>query len=98
MPASFINRISRSSSGLLTAGPNHHQRIMILASSGGRTNERCKSFTLGVWACPNDPKATMIRIVAQENRRWKRESDDLTIVLAGFFMSFSMELNITLFD
>src|SRR2546430_10300013 len=35
MPPAFMRRISRSSSGLVTAGPNHHQRIMIRASSGG---------------------------------------------------------------
>jgi len=40
----FITRISRSSSGFVTAGPNHHQRIMILASLGGRFNERCSSL------------------------------------------------------
>src|SRR2546429_2203395 len=38
MPPSFIRRISRSSSDLVTDDPNHHQRIMILASSGGRSN------------------------------------------------------------
>src|SRR6266404_460339 len=41
MPPSFIIRISRSISGLVTDGPNHHQRIMILASSGGLTNDCC---------------------------------------------------------
>src|SRR5262245_48568906 len=45
MPPSFIKRISRSSSALVTDGPNHHQRIMIRASSGGRSNPRCRSVT-----------------------------------------------------
>src|SRR5215469_4777960 len=35
MPPAFIMRISFSSSALLTPGPNHHQRIMMRASSGG---------------------------------------------------------------
>src|SRR5437773_6985181 len=35
MPACFMVRNSRSNSGLMTAGPNHHQRIMILQSGGG---------------------------------------------------------------
>src|SRR5215475_9425949 len=39
MPPSFMSRISRSSSGLVTAGPNHHQRIMMRASSGGLRKE-----------------------------------------------------------
>jgi hypothetical protein len=39
MPASFMARSSRSSSGLSTAGPNHHQRIMIRLVSGGRLKE-----------------------------------------------------------
>src|SRR5215470_1411860 len=43
MPPSFIRRISRSSSGLVTAGPNHHQRIMMRASSGGLRNEDLRS-------------------------------------------------------
>src|ERR1051326_1822953 len=43
MPPSFIRRISRSSSDLVTEDPNHHQRIMILASSGGRSNPRWSS-------------------------------------------------------
>src|SRR5881398_1802782 len=34
-PPAFMARISRSSSGLATAGPNHHQRIMGRASGGG---------------------------------------------------------------
>src|SRR5215813_11530845 len=43
MPPSFIRRISRSSSGLVTAGPNHHQRIMMRASSGGLRKEDLRS-------------------------------------------------------
>src|SRR5262249_46176720 len=43
MPPSFIARISRSSSGFVTAGPNHHQRIMMRASSGGFAKDRCSS-------------------------------------------------------
>src|SRR6185369_13716268 len=43
MPPSFIKRISRSSSALVTAGPNHHQRIMMRESSGGFRKERCRS-------------------------------------------------------
>ena len=35
MPPSFMRRISRSSPAFVTVGPNHHQRIMIRASSGG---------------------------------------------------------------
>src|SRR5258708_40348572 len=35
MPPSFMARNSRSSSGFETAAPNHHQRIMMRASSGG---------------------------------------------------------------
>src|ERR1700736_1308372 len=42
MPPCFIVRISRSSSGLVTEGPNHHQRIMIRESSGGFWKERCR--------------------------------------------------------
>src|SRR6185436_8171952 len=45
MPPCFITFISRSSSGLVTAGPNHHHRIMILESSGGLWKSRCKSTT-----------------------------------------------------
>src|SRR5262249_45158319 len=43
IPPSRMTRISRSSSGLVTAEPNHHQRIMILASSGGCSKPRRRS-------------------------------------------------------
>src|ERR1035441_3142288 len=45
MPPSFMNRISRSSSGLVTDGPNHHQRTIMRASSGGRSKPRRSSNT-----------------------------------------------------
>src|ERR1035441_2100836 len=46
MPPSFMNRISRSSSGLVTDGPNHHQRTIMRASFGGRSKPRRSSDTL----------------------------------------------------
>src|SRR5579883_1786335 len=46
MPPCFMARISRSSSGFLTAGPNHHQRIMIRESSGGCSKPRCTAATV----------------------------------------------------
>src|ERR1017187_2507212 len=45
MPPSFMSRISRSSSGLVTDGPNHHQRTIMRASSGGRSKPRRSSDT-----------------------------------------------------
>ena len=53
MPASFIARTSRSSSPFVTAGPNHHQRIMMRASSGGLTKDS-HNFLCAVWATPPD--------------------------------------------
>src|ERR1035438_810465 len=45
MPPAFMNRISRSSSGLVTDGPNHHQRTIMRASFGGRSKPRRSSDT-----------------------------------------------------
>ena len=45
IPPSFIGRSSRSSSGFVTADPNHHQRILIRLSSGGDRNSRASSAT-----------------------------------------------------
>ena len=39
MPPAFMLRISRAISAFVTAGPNHHQRIMIRESSGGVRND-----------------------------------------------------------
>src|SRR4051794_16323969 len=39
MPPCFMARISRSSSGVVTAEPNHHQRIRMRESSGGRSKD-----------------------------------------------------------
>src|SRR5579871_4145135 len=53
MPASFITRISRSSSRFSIAGPNHHQRIMMRASSGGFSNCDCRRSRV----CADTPTA-----------------------------------------
>src|SRR5438067_8895514 len=60
MPPSFIKRISRSSSAFVTAGPNHHQRIMTLASSGGRANPRWSSVIVWAWTFAIRPPQTKI--------------------------------------
>ena len=46
MPPCFISRISRSNSGFVTAGPYHHHRTIMRASSGGFWNPRCNSAML----------------------------------------------------
>src|ERR1700758_189914 len=48
MPAAFICSNSLWSSGLVAAGPNHHQRIMIRQSSGGWAKDSCSAATAGV--------------------------------------------------
>src|SRR5436305_10665402 len=68
MPPSFIKRISRSSSGFVTAGPNHHQRIMILALSGGCSNPLWRSLTLSALACAQGSKDVRVKISAAARR------------------------------
>src|ERR1700733_1834496 len=43
MPSAFICSSSRCNSGFVTAGPNHHHRIMIRQSSGGFKNDFSRS-------------------------------------------------------
>src|SRR5579883_2401692 len=62
IPPSFMSRISRSSSGFVTAGPNHHQRIIMRASSGGFSKPRRTSATL----------CAAIVVEAASNRQAKR--------------------------
>src|SRR5580692_3633167 len=62
MPPSFISRISRSSSGFTAAGPNHHQRIMIRASSGGCSNERFKATI--VKDCADESDGLLVKRIA----------------------------------
>ena len=47
IPPSRMRRISRSSSAVVTEGPNHHHRIRIRLSSGGFAKRRCSSATFG---------------------------------------------------
>jgi hypothetical protein len=49
MPPAFIASSSRSISGFVTAGPNHHHRIMMRLSSGGVTNERRRASRAFAW-------------------------------------------------
>src|SRR5450631_3300354 len=50
MPPSFMARSSRSSSGLVTDGPNHHHRIRMRESAGGFLKPACNEARSGVWA------------------------------------------------
>src|SRR5574337_979812 len=52
MPASFIASISRGASSLETAGPNHHQRIIMRESSGGLTKDSQSDPPAGGAASP----------------------------------------------
>src|SRR5882672_917132 len=71
MPPDFIIRISRSISPFVTAGPNHHQRIMMRASSGGSLKPRSRSLTVAVCADTfggkpiGQPKASTNRTIRQ---------------------------------
>ena len=48
MPPSFLSRISRSNSGLVTDGPNHHQRMI-------RAPVVLLSMFLASRYCPGNP-------------------------------------------
>ena len=51
IPAAFICSSSRWISGLVTAGPNHHQRIMMREPSGGCVKDsRKRPRSVCVWA------------------------------------------------
>src|SRR5579864_4424255 len=52
MPSAFICSSSRCNSGFVTAGPNHHHRIMIRQSAGGFTNDFSKDAIPSSWAAP----------------------------------------------
>jgi hypothetical protein len=92
-----MSRISLSSCGFVTEGPNHHQRIMIRLSSGGVANRRASSsmpeVAAGVretWAEAGRAKKARTRavsIVARESagesgRVTARESADESVRIA----------------
>jgi len=52
-PSAFICSNSRCNSGFVTAGPNHHHRIMIRQSSGGFAKDFSRSASS--WSCCAPP-------------------------------------------
>jgi hypothetical protein len=62
MPPSFMVRISRSSCALVTAAPNHHQRIMGRALFGGCSNPRRSSCNSRCRVCAENAGMRCLRV------------------------------------